>query len=77
MKDVITYILEHIVEHPDDIEITQENNENGSVQVRVKVARDDMGRVIGKEGKIIKSIRDVVKILALKQNKHVDVTLVE
>jgi len=77
MKQLTHYILSHLVEHPDALVVTETDQGNGNIIITISVAKEDMGRVIGKEGKVIKSIRDVVKILAVKENKHVDVVLAE
>lgn len=76
MKDLAIYLLSNLVDHPESIEVSETENEMGST-LMIKVAKEDMGRVIGKEGKVIRSIRDVIKILAVKQNKHVEVILAE
>lgn len=77
MKDLALYILSHIVTNPDDVSVEETETEDGNVTLTIQVNKEDMGRVIGKEGKVIRAIRDVIKVLALKQNKHVDVILAE
>lgn len=77
MKDLTLFLLEQIVEHPEAIEVNEAETEDGAITLTIRVAKEDMGRVIGKSGKVIKSIRDVVKILAVKQNKHADIVLAE
>lgn len=76
MKDILQYIISSFVDNPDKIEVT-ENDENGTVNLNVKLAKEDMGRVIGKNGKIIKAIRNVMKIPAIKQNKKIFINLEE
>ncbi len=77
MKDLCIYLLNFLVKNPKDLTVEETETENGLVTLTIKVNKDDMGRVIGKDGKIIRSLRDVIKILALKLNKHVDVVLAE
>lgn len=77
MKDLALYIVTRLVDHPEAVEVTETQSETGSVILTLKVDPADMGRVIGKEGKVINAIRDTVKILALKLDKHVDVILAE
>lgn len=77
MKDLTIYLLNQIVENPDEVTVSETESENGSVVLTITVAATDMGRVIGKSGKVIRAIRDLVKIVAVKQNKHVDVILAE
>ena len=77
MKDLCIYLLNFLVKNPKDLTVEETETENGLVTLTIKVNKDDMGRVNGKDGKIIRSLRDVIKILALKLNKHVDVVLAE
>lgn len=76
MKDVLKYIISAIVESPDKIDV-QEQEDGEMINLTVTVAKEDMGRVIGKNGKIIRSIRNVMKIPALKREKKVFISLVE
>ena len=76
MKDVLSYILKAIVEDPKSIEIKEEEQEDG-VNFIVTVAKEDMGKVIGKNGKVIKAIRNVMRIPAIKNNKKIFVSLTE
>lgn len=76
MKDTLSYIVTAIVEKEDAVEIT-ETEEEGVINFVIKVAPEDMGRIIGKNGKVIKSIRNIMKIPAMKNNKKVFVSLAE
>lgn len=76
MKDALNYIVSQIVEDPKQVEITEEEQE-GVINFTVKVAKEDMGKIIGKNGKVIKAIRNVVKILAIKQGKKIYISLAE
>jgi hypothetical protein len=76
MKKALEYILLSIVENTDKVSI-EEKEENGIINFTVKVAKEDMGKVIGKNGKVIRSIRNVLKIPAIKQNKKINITLTE
>jgi len=77
MKDLAIFILTHIVDKPESVEVTENETDLGYVTLTLKVDPADMGKVIGKEGKNIRAIREVIKILALKQNKYVNVVLAE
>lgn len=77
MKKLALFILTHLVDDVSGVAISETADENGMVTLTIKVAKEDMGKVIGKEGKTIRAIRDVIKILALKQNKYVNVVLAE
>ncbi len=76
MKDILKFIIASIVENPKKIEIKEEENE-GVINYDVTVAKEDMGKIIGKNGKIIKSIRNVMRIPALKQGKKIFIQLTE
>ncbi len=76
MKDTLTYLVRYLVDHPDDI-MVDELRQEGRVLFTLHVHPEDMGKIIGKSGRIIKAIRDVLKILATKQNMYVDVVLAE
>ena len=76
MKDILTYIVTAIVEKEDKVEILEEEND-GVINLTVNVDPSDMGKVIGKEGKVIKSIRNVMRIPAMKQNKKIYISLAE
>jgi predicted RNA-binding protein YlqC (UPF0109 family) len=76
MKDILTYLIKGIVEKDDKVEVIEEENQ-GIVNLTVTVDPSDMGRVIGKEGKVIKAIRNVMRIPAMKQNKKIYISLAE
>jgi uncharacterized protein len=72
MKDFLLSLVKSIVDVPDEVTVT----ENGPELV-LKVAPSDMGKVIGKGGRIIKAIRDLVRVLAIKSGARVNVILTE
>jgi uncharacterized protein len=76
MKDTLTYIVSSIVDNTDKVNVTEEENQ-GIVNLTVSVDPGEMGKVIGKEGKVIKAIRNVMRIPAMKQNKKIYITLAE
>lgn len=76
MKDILTTIVKALVDNPDDVAV-EENDDNGFVTLTIAVNKDDMGKIIGKEGKVIRSIRNVMKIPAMKQEKKVQISLAE
>lgn len=77
MKDALLNIVSAIVENPKAVEIKEETQEDGTINYVVTVAKEDMGRVIGKNGKVIRAIRNVMKIPAIKNNTRIFVTLSE
>lgn len=76
MKDTLHYIVSSIVDNSDSVEVT-ENEENGMQNLIVTVHKDDMGKVIGKEGKVIRSIRNIMKIKAMKHGVRINISLAE
>jgi uncharacterized protein len=76
MKQALEYIITSIVDKPEEVKIT-ETEENEVINFSIEVAKEDMGKIIGKNGKIIKAIRNVMKIPAMKQEKRIFVNLVE
>ena len=76
MKDVLELIIASLVNNKEEIPIEETSNEK-SIDFKVKVAEGDMGKVIGKQGRVAKSIRTVMKSIAGKQGKKVNVEFVE
>ena len=66
MEDLLKAIASGLVEKPEEISVTSEEGENGVTVYHLHVAEDDMGRVIGKQGRIAKAIRTVVRAAANK-----------
>jgi uncharacterized protein len=77
MDKILNYIVTSIVEKPEEVKITSDEQEDGVINLGIEVADEDMGRIIGKNGKVIKAIRNIIKIPSIKQNKRVYVSLVE
>lgn len=76
MKDTLTYLVRGLVDTPEAI-VIEESQEEGKTVLVLHVHPDDMGKIIGKNGRIIKAVRDVMKILAAKRNMYIDVVLAE
>ena len=75
MKELVEVIAKALVDHPDEVIVTvKENGRN--ITVELHVAAPDMGKVIGKQGRIAKAIRSVVKAASSKDNKKVDVEII-
>lgn len=74
MKDLIRCIAESLVDNPGEIIVTESETEKGIV-IRLKVAEEDMGKVIGKQGRIAKAIRTVAKAAASKDEKKIIVEI--
>ena len=75
MKELVEVIAKALVEHPDEVIVT-EKEEGKHLTVELHVAASDMGKVIGKQGRSAKAIRSVVKAASSKDNRKVDVEIV-
>lgn len=76
MKKALEYIISQIVEDPKAVKI-EELEDQGMINFTITVAPADMGKIIGKNGKVIRAVRNVVKIAAIKQNKKINIALSE
>ena len=76
MVELVSAIAKSLVEHPDAVQVT-ESLSNGTTVIQLKVAPEDMGKVIGKQGRIAKALRTVVKAAATKANAKVVVEIVQ
>jgi len=75
MKELVEFMAKSLVDNPDSV-IVNEVNEEQSIILKLTVAPEDMGKIIGKQGRIAKAIRTVVKAVAVKQNKRVIVEII-
>lgn len=76
MKQALEAIIRNIVENQDAVSI-EESEEAGRIIFKVKVSTEDMGRVIGKQGKVANSIRIVMKALAAKEKKKLTIEFID
>lgn len=76
MKELVEVIAKALVDHPDEVVVTQKEDDK-SIVVELSVASDDMGKVIGKQGRIAKAIRTVVKSAASKDERKVIVEILQ
>ncbi len=76
MKELLEYIAKSLVDFPDDVLVSEVEGEQ-SVILELRVNESDMGKVIGKQGRIAKSIRLVMKAAAAKENKRVVVEIIQ
>ena len=75
MKEVLQVIIANLVDNKEAIEINEVNGEK-SVVFEVKVAEGDMGKIIGKQGRLAKAIRSLIKAVASKEHKKVTVEFI-
>lgn len=76
MKQLLEYIIPNIVNHPEEVEIN-ETTDAGNVNLTIKVNPEDTGRVIGKAGKVIKAIRQIARVMAIKQGVRVNIEVLD
>ena len=76
MKELVEFIVKSLVDSPEDVQVNEFTDRSGTI-VEVSVAQPDMGRVIGKSGRVINSIRSIVQVAAAKQGQRVSVEIVE
>lgn len=76
MKEILEVVIKNLVEDTEAVSI-EETTENSEVKYEVRVDQKDMGRVIGKKGKIAQSIRTVIKAIAAKENKKVVIEFID
>lgn len=75
-KDLLEYIVKNLVTNPDKVEINEVETDEKMI-LKLKVDKSDMGRIIGKEGRIIRSIREIIYAYAMKDAKKVSVDVEE
>ena len=76
MKELLTYIVQNLVEKPDEVSVT-EREANGETVFEVRVADGDMGKVIGRQGRIVKETRILTKAVAQRKGKKVSVEIMD
>ena len=76
MKDLLTYIAQNLVEHPQAVDV-QETETDGNVVLELRVDPSDMGKVIGRQGRIAKEIRTLMRYVAQRQGKKVSVEIMD
>ena len=76
MKELLTYIIQNLVDHPDEVSVTEREAGNETV-FEVRVANGDMGKVIGRQGRIIKEVRILMKAVAQRKGKKVSVEVID
>lgn len=76
MKDLIEYITKSLVDHPEEVEVT-ESGSGSRVRLELKVHADDMGRVIGRSGRVANAIRTLLRVAAERDGKQVTLDVLE
>ena len=76
MKDLLLYIAQNLVENPDEVTVTEKEAE-GETVYELRVAPSDMGKVIGKQGRIARDIRILMRSVAQKRGKRISVDIID
>ena len=69
MKDLVEFIVKSLVDHPEEVSVSEIEGEQ-SVIYEVRVAQEDMGKIIGKQGRIARAIRTIVKAAGIKEERR-------
>ena len=75
MKELVEYIARSIASEPDEVKVTEEEDD-GSIILRLEVAPDDKGKVIGRQGRVAQSIRVLLRVAAVKQGTRATLEIV-
>jgi predicted RNA-binding protein YlqC (UPF0109 family) len=75
MKELVEYIVKSIVREPEQVNITEENDDGDVLVVKLEVAPEDKGRVIGKQGRVAEAIRTLLRVKAAKEETRVRLTI--
>jgi uncharacterized protein len=76
LKELVQYIAESLVDDPTKVDV-KEVEENGNIRIELKVAREDMGRIIGKGGRVANSIRVLLRVAAARAGKRITLDVLE
>ena len=76
MKELLTYLIQNLVDHPEEVSVT-EREAGGGIVFEIQVADGDMGKVIGRQGRIIKEVRVLMKAVAQRKGKKVTVEVLD
>lgn len=76
MKELLTYIVQNLVERPDEVSVTERKGD-GETVFEVRVSEADMGKVIGRQGRIVKEIRVLMKAVAQRKGRKISVEILD
>jgi predicted RNA-binding protein YlqC (UPF0109 family) len=76
MKELIEYIAKSIVSTPDDVKVTEETDDKSVVVLKLEVAADDKGRVIGRQGRVAEAMRTLLRVVATKEGVRVRLEII-
>jgi predicted RNA-binding protein YlqC (UPF0109 family) len=77
VRDLLDFLTRSLVEHPDQVQVTEAEEVDGEVVLEVEVADEDLGRVIGRGGRVANALRSVMKAAAAREDKRVVVDILD
>jgi uncharacterized protein len=77
MKELIEFIARSLVEKPEEVRVSEEQDEDGATLIRLAAAQEDMGRIIGKQGRTAKAMRTLLNAKATRENKRATLQIME
>ncbi len=77
MKELIEFIAKSLVENPEAVTISEEQDEDGSILIKLAAAQEDMGRIIGKQGRTAKAMRTLLNAKATRENRRATLLIME
>lgn len=77
MKELIEFIAKSLVENPDEVVLSEEEAEDGTILVKLAAAQSDMGRIIGKQGRTAKAMRTLLNAKATRENRRANLQIME
>ena len=77
MVEILEVVIKNLVDNKEEVSIDTKTNDNKSICYEVTVAKNDMGKIIGKQGKMAKSIRTIMKAIAGKEHKRVTIEFID
>jgi len=75
MKELIEYIAKSITDNPDAVKVTETTDEEGRVVIRLEVAQEDKGKVIGRQGRVVQAMRTLLRVAAVKKGTRVNLEI--
>ena len=77
IAELVSAVVEPLVEYSDDLEISSSDAEDGTILIEIRVHEEDAGKVIGRQGRVIKAIRTLARAAATRTDTHVEVELID
>ena len=77
MKELIEFIAKSLVENPDAVTISEEQGDDGGILIKLAAAQEDMGRIIGKQGRTAKAMRTLLNAKATRENRRATLQIME